>query len=92
MSGAPKGRDEKYAKNTQFRGYAVRGDASQFYSWIGHTDHEVLDKHGVPRDGKRQERRPKGGGEDTQICQEHNETGYYTVQHKEIQSDSKKSS
>jgi hypothetical protein len=71
-------------KNTQFGGYAVRGDASQFYSWMGHTDHEVLDENGAPRDEKRQARRPKGGGEDTQICQEPIETGYYTVQHKEI--------
>jgi hypothetical protein len=70
-------------KNTQFGGYAVRGDASQFYSWMVQAHREVLDGHGAPEDGQRQERRPKGGGEDTQICQEHIETGYCAVQRKE---------
>jgi hypothetical protein len=70
-------------ENTQFGGYAVRGDASQFYSWMVQAHREVLDGHGAPEDGQRQERRPKGGGEDTQICQEHIETGYCAVQRKE---------
>ena len=56
-------------KNTQFGGCTFSTEASQLYAWMGQADREALGEalegRWSPEDSKRQQRRPKGGGENT---------------------------